>query len=123
MTTRRDRRTLERAIAEAGTIGEQAMAHYHLAVFHDNNSCEAEAIPHYERALALGLDRDTQAHALAWLASSLYKTNRAAAAEERVEDALALASDPNLTQFLHGLRGRIQSKLSWASRDESAISI
>ena len=100
MATRRDRRTLERAIDEAGTVEKQAMAHYHLAVFHDNNSREAEAIPQYERALALGLDRNTQVHALAWLASSLYKTNRPAVALERIEQALSLFPDPDLTQFL-----------------------
>ena len=123
MTTRRDRRTLERAIDEAGTVEKQAMAHYHLAVFHDNNSREAEAIPHYERALALGLERTTQVHALAWLASSLYKTNQPAVALERVEQALSLVPDPDLTQFLLGLRRRIQAKLPRVNGSKDAVSI
>jgi len=123
MTTRRDRRTLERAIDEAGTVEEQAMAHYHLSVFHDNNSQEAEAIPHYERALALGLDRNTQVQALAWLASSLYKTNKPAVALERVEQALSLVPDTDRTQFLLGLRRRIQAKLPRVHRSTDAVSI
>ena len=110
MRTRRDRRTLERAINAAETEGARAVACYNLAVFHDNNGREAEAIPHYERALQLGLDRDTKARALAWLASSLYKTGRQHEALGRAEEALSLSSDEELAGFLLGLRRRIRSK-------------
>jgi tetratricopeptide (TPR) repeat protein len=122
MKTRRNRRTLERAIAEARTSDEQALAHYQLAVFHDNNSREADAIPHYERALALGLDRHTQTQALAWLASSLYKTQQPAAALGRIDEALSLGPDPELTRFLLGLRRRVQAKVVDARRGADAVS-
>jgi tetratricopeptide (TPR) repeat protein len=104
MKTRRDRRTLERAIDEAQTREERAAAHYELAVFHDNNSREAEAIPHYEQALQLGLDQPTRVQALAWLASSLYKTGKPRAALARAEESLSGTQDAQLTRFLIGLR-------------------
>lgn len=85
---RRSLKTLEQAVAEATTDAARASACYELGVFHDNNSREAEAIPCYEQALAFGLGRRTGARALAWLASSLYKTNRASEAWRRSEQAL-----------------------------------
>ena len=112
MKTRRSRRALERAIEEARTVEECAVAHYDLAVFHDNNSREAEAIPHYERALGLGLDHMTKTHALAWLASSLYKTGKLGEAGARADEALLLAQDQQLMAFLLGLRRRIMSRMS-----------
>ncbi len=111
MAIRRNRGQLERAVAAATTPEEVALAHYRLAVFHDNNSREAEAIPHYQRALQGSLDRHTTAHALAYLASSLHKTGQPQAALDRVEEALTLSQDPELTRFLLGLRGRIQRRV------------
>ncbi len=43
------------ALAAAKTKAAKAKAHYEFALFHDNNSREAEAIPHYRAALRLGL--------------------------------------------------------------------
>jgi tetratricopeptide (TPR) repeat protein len=109
---RRNRKHLERAIEAAPTGRERAGAHYDLAVFHDNNSREAEAIPHYERALELGLESPTRARALAWLASSLYKTGRPREALARVEEAFALAEERELIGFLQGLRRRVDRALA-----------
>lgn len=112
MKTRSSRKSLERAVDEAKTREERAAAHHNLAVFHDNNGREAEAIPHYESALQLGLDHMTEVHALAWLASSLYKTGRFREALAKSEESLALAQDQRLISFLLGLRRRILSRMS-----------
>ena len=66
------------AVQRAKSDAEKAVAHFNLGLFHDNNGREAEAIPRYEAALTLGLDRSQRPYCLAWLASSLYKTGRLA---------------------------------------------
>jgi tetratricopeptide (TPR) repeat protein len=76
-------------------------------LFHDNNSREAEAIPHYKRAIALELPRLVKAQALAWLASSLYKTGSPEEALATFKKAKRLASDPQLRLFLERLERRI----------------
>ena len=74
MAKRRKLSTLLDAVESARSRSDRAIAHYNLGLFHDNNGREAEAIPHYEAPLELGLDGAAQSQALAWLASSLYKT-------------------------------------------------
>jgi hypothetical protein len=68
---RRNREALEAAINAATNDAEQAVAHFKLGVFHDNNSRESDAIPHYVAALALGLDGAVRAECLAWLSSTV----------------------------------------------------
>jgi|SRR5579871_2595401 len=104
---RRSRAKLEDAIAAARHTSTKAHAHYAIALFHDNNSREAEAIPHYKQAIALGLPRLIRAQALAWLASSLYKTGAPEEALANLAKAKQLASDPELLRFLEGLERRI----------------
>jgi hypothetical protein len=78
-------------------------------VFHDNNSREAEAIPHYRCALQLGLADLNRARAWAWLASSLMKTGRPA---EAIDAALAaqrvVHGDAALARFVERLQRRIR---------------
>jgi tetratricopeptide (TPR) repeat protein len=110
--SRRNRRQLEEALAAARSgAANKARAHYALALFHDNNSREAEAIPHYKRAIALGLSRPVKAQALAWLASSLYKTGFPEEALATLKKAKRLASNPQLRGFLEGLERRISRSL------------
>ncbi len=71
MMMRRTRKALESNLEKAKTKSAKAIAYYELGLFHDNNGREAEAVPHYQNALKLGLDTHTKAKALAWLASSL----------------------------------------------------
>jgi tetratricopeptide (TPR) repeat protein len=104
---RRNRALLEEALAAARGAAAKASAHYALALFHDNNSRESEAIPHYKRALVLGLPRPIKAQALAWLASSLYKTRYPEEALATLAKAMRLTSDPQLRRFLDGLERRI----------------
>jgi tetratricopeptide (TPR) repeat protein len=85
----------------------KALAYYNLGVFHDNNSREVEAIPNYKTALRLGLEPKTKAKALAWLASSLYKTRKPKEAIKSCREALRMTSDPVLKKFLKGLEARI----------------
>ena len=87
MRTRRSRAALEGAVKKASTARGKAIALYEIALFHDNNSREAEAIPLYEAAIRMGLPRGLRAEALAWLASSLYKTGNQKAAMRRVRQA------------------------------------
>lgn len=104
---RRSRRALESRIKEPQRDADRAIAHYDLALFHDNNSREAEAIPHYQEALRLGLAEPAHSQALAWLASSLYKIGSAEAALGRIAEARKNAQ-PQLLEFLLGLEKRIE---------------
>ena len=103
---RRNRKKLEQAIEGARDERTMAVACFALAVFHDNNSREAEAIPLYRKALKLGLERKERAEALAWLASSLYKTGKVQEALGCIEEAMGIA-EGELVRFLEGLKGRI----------------
>ena len=109
-TVRRNRRQLERDIREAMTIEEEAMAYYHLGLFHDNNGREAEAIPYYERAQQLGLDDVTRAQALGWLASSLYKIGKSQEALQKIDASLAVNQNAGMASFLVRLRRRINRR-------------
>ncbi|MEK7188855.1 MAG: hypothetical protein AAB685_03320 [Patescibacteria group bacterium] len=62
--TRRSLKKFKEAIKEAKSKKAKTLVY----------SREALAIPNYEKAIELGLDRKTKSMALAWLASSLYKT-------------------------------------------------
>jgi hypothetical protein len=106
---RRSRRELERQVARAKGRRAKALAFYELGVFHDNNSREAEAIPNDQRALELGLDKAIRPKALAWLASSLFKTGQATEALECVAASRQIA-DQRLQRFLVGLQDRIERR-------------
>jgi tetratricopeptide (TPR) repeat protein len=110
-TPRRNRVQLEQAIADARTRQAKALAHFQLALFHDNNSRERDAIPHYEAALRLGLDSQRRADTLAWLASSLYKTGQPRTALKKIEAARSLTRDSSLRAFLEGLERRVRREL------------
>ena len=108
---RRKRRSLAgltAALERATTRGGQARAHYELGLFHDNNGREAQAIPHYRKALELGIDAGVVPEALAWLASSLFKTGHPTEAALRAGQALRLTVDPSLEGFLRRLLLRIE---------------
>ena len=112
MRKRRSLVVLLRAVEEAGTDDSRAIAHFELALFHDNNGREAEVVPHYEAAISLGLDKKRNAEALAWLASSLYKTGRPHDAIQRLMQARAVAQDTGLHRFLDRLERRINRSLT-----------
>ncbi len=111
MKKRRNLATLRGRVEEAEADAVRAVAHFELAVFHDNNGREAEAVPHYEAAIRLGLDEKRNAKALAWLASSLHKTGRAQDALGRLAQARAVARDAPLRRFLIGLERRIRKSM------------
>src|SRR5687767_9685343 len=96
---RRNRRQLEQAVDDAPNKRQRAIAYYRLGVFHDNNGRERIAIGYYHSALQLGLDASTKAHALAWLASSLFKTGRTHEAQQRSQQALRATHDVELRSF------------------------
>jgi hypothetical protein len=108
---RRRRTELERRVEEASEAGTRALAHYELALFHDNNGWEAEAIPHYEAALANGLDGELRARCLAWLASSLHKSGRSREALMRLGQSLRATHDDELIAFLRGLERRARRRM------------
>ena len=91
------------------------MAYYQLALFHDNNSREAEAIPNYEHALRLGLSGEARAQAFAWLASSFHKTGNPRRAIRSHAQARAATSDAALKKFLDGLEAENQAGLNFTS--------
>jgi hypothetical protein len=95
-------------VADAPNKRDRAIAYYRLGVFHDNNDRELEAIGCYEAAIELGVNAATKARALAWLASSLFKTGRTLEAWQRSQQALRMARDVELRSFILGLQRRIQ---------------
>lgn len=103
---RRSRKQLEGAILQARDKKEKALAYYKLGLFHDNNTRESEAIPNYEMALKLGLERNLKSKALVWLASSLYKTGKPKEALKRTRQSMEIANK-DLQVFLVGLEKRI----------------
>src|SRR6266446_1984892 len=105
--SRRSRSQLEAAIVQAASRRDKALARYRLGLFHDNNSREAEASPHYLSAIALGLPPGIKAQALAWLASSFYKIGLPNRALTNIRKSLVLTSDPHLRQFLERLERRV----------------
>ena len=104
---RRSLASLTSALDRASTKRAKADAHFNLALFHDNNGREAQAIPHYRSALALGIDPDVEPKAFAWLASSLYKTGHDSEARTHALHALSLTEDPKMIGFLRRLLRRI----------------
>ena len=104
----RNRTLLERRVAEAVSEQERASAEFDLALFHDNNSREAEAIPNYEAALKRGLSGERKAQCLAWLASSYCKTRKFDSARRRLQEAREATSDAKLLVFLNRLERRIK---------------
>lgn len=109
---RRSLASLAAVLDLATTTEEKAQAHYDLALFHDNNGREAQAIPHYRKALALGIDPSLEAEAFAWLASSLFKTGSHTEAACSARHALCLTRDPELKGFLVRLQRRIDRAAS-----------
>lgn len=113
MNRKRSRRSLARLtefLVGARSVKGRALAHYRLGLFHDNNSREAEAIPHYRKAIALGLPRPIEAQAHAWLASSLYKTGYPAQAIKNLRKAAKVTTHTRLQRFLRGLELRISRR-------------
>lgn len=107
MRKRRSFKILQQAISASKTKRQKALAYYNLGLFHDNNGREKEAIPNYLNALKLGLDAPTRAKALAWLASSLYKTGKPKQALKKISKLLGVAKDIRLKRFQIRLKGRI----------------
>lgn len=110
VTEHRNRKKLEKAIAEGKSKKRKAIAYYNLGLFHDNNGREAEAIPNYLQAIKLGLKENLRSKALAWLASSLYKTKKPREALKRVAESRRIADD-KLKKFLIGLESRIKKSI------------
>ena len=104
---RRSLASLKSALDQASTKSAKADAHFNIALFHDNNGREAQAIPHYRSALGLGVDPAVEPKAFAWLASSLYKTGHDSEARTQAIHALSLTKDPTLVGFLTRLLRRI----------------
>lgn len=109
---RRSLGSLTAALDQATKKTSKARAHYDLALFHDNNGREAQAIPHYRKALVLGIDPGLEAEAFAWLASSLFKTGSPTEATSSAHQALCLTRDPELRRFLVRLMRRIDRAAS-----------
>ena len=111
---RRSLVSLTAVLDRATTKESKARAHYDLALFHDNNGREAQAIPHYRKAIALGIDPGLEAEAFAWLASSLFKTGSHTEAASSAHQALGLTPDPELKGFLVRLQRRIDRAVNEA---------
>jgi cyanophycin synthetase len=69
------------------TTADEARAAYDRACACDREGLEAEAIPHYEDALRLGLDEELVPGALLGLGSSLRNVGRQAESVELLTDA------------------------------------
>lgn len=115
MTRRRSRVALEAEVNGAKSSRQKAIALYQLALFHDNNARESDAIPFYEKALKAGLQSALKAKALAWLASSLHKTGESKSALTRIRQSRAIARTMkygSLENYLYALEARIARSLA-----------
>lgn len=80
---------------------DEGLSEYAAACAHDRKGEEAEAIPHYEAALALGLPVDERRGALVGLGSSLRNVARHADSVTVLTNAsLEFPQDPALKAFL-----------------------
>ena len=70
-----------------------------LTLLPDDRALEAEAIPAYEKALALALPRDEEMRGWTWLASSYSKTGRHAAALSAIASAESLGGYERSDEF------------------------
>lgn len=107
---KRNRKQLETVVQMARGQRAKAIAYYHLGVFHDNNNRELAAIPCYQQALRLGLNRETKTKALTWLSSSLFKTEKEKLALRYAKQAKEMTQDAELGRFIEGLIKRIERK-------------
>jgi len=94
-------------MARLATTRAPANVHYEIAVFHDNNSREAEAIPHYAAALKLGLTGKKRAEAHAYLASSYWKIGKPQSARRIIAQSKVLPMDKHLRAWMERLHRRI----------------
>ena len=106
----RNKKRLEEKIKKAKSRKEKAIAYYNLGLFHDNNGREIKAVPNYKLALKFGLEKRLKSQALAWLASSLYKTSKPKDALKKVRESEIIA-DGRLQNFLTGLENRIKKSM------------
>lgn len=109
MMKKRSLKDLEEKITIARTKKQKARAYYKLGLFHDNNSREIKAIPYYKKAIVFGLDKPTKAKALAYLASSMYKTNNSKKAIKKLNTALKITKNIKLRKFLLRLKNKIKT--------------
>lgn len=98
---------LEEELADSKTALAKAEAHFALAVFHDNNSREAAAIPHYVLALKSGLQGLDKARAHAYLASSLWKVGKSKEALKVISDSERLRMPIDLANWIGRLKQRV----------------
>jgi cyanophycin synthetase len=92
-----------------------AIAEYEAGGEHDSAGREQEAIPHYERALALGLPEELEPRCLLQLASSLRNAGRPGDALRTFDDAISRFPDdaalPLFRAFLLADLGREREAL------------
>jgi hypothetical protein len=92
----RDSRTLARAARRAGSVGQEARAHYCLGVLHDERGRGAEAIEAYKVFMALARRRqDAQCEALGAnaISATLYRMARASSPPPPAELRARLAEE------------------------------
>lgn len=110
--------TLPRLRALAARHPDVAEIHYQIAWTCDSNDASAEAIPHYDKAIALGLESESLAGAMLGLGSSLRVVGQFERSESVLREALVRFPDHNefrafLALTLHDL-GRHADALSIA---------
>jgi tetratricopeptide (TPR) repeat protein len=106
---RRSLKQLKCAVETASDKREKALAIYELGLFHDNNSREAAAIPNYQKAIQLGLDKNHEVMARTWLASSFLKTGQPELALKECHRAFKLAKNARLREFVMSLEKKLCS--------------
>ena len=94
---------------------DEAEREYELGGAHDSAGREEQAIPHYERALALGLREDLVPGALLQLGSSLRNVGRNDEALALFDDAVARFPDHAALRLFRAFA------LATAGRDREAL--
>ncbi len=108
MRRRRSLKLLQRDIKKAKNDRAKAEAYFALALFHDNRSREAKAIPNYRNAICYGLLKEKKSRALAYLASSLWKTGQPEKAIGNARIAERFTHDSAFKTWIKRLVARIE---------------
>lgn len=94
-----------------------ALAEFEQACAHDRKGEEAAAIPHYERALALGLPDDVRRNAFVGLGSSLRNVGRSAESVALLTQALEQFPGDAALRAFRGLALHSDGKSADALKD------
>lgn len=99
---------LEQALRDAPSRSAKALAHFRLAVFHNNDGREVEAIAHCRAAIRRGLGGRQAVQAHAWLANRYCKVGRPQHALRCIAELRRRRLPTDVRAWVGRLEGRVR---------------